>query len=156
MPFQPQPTTGGTYRVKLYQTDSNRYWKYVPLGRNDAAWIQLGSIVPESNPNARMLQVTQSIMTSFALLIYLPWKWVITPVSGQTDTFTIEPVYKGPNDSQTFGMKKEEAFSDTRRSPAYQYQVVGRPGSSAYWKIVKDTSGAYSKSGSHLQSLAPL
>ena len=100
---------------------------------------------------SRQLQVGgNSINYDLFRIANLPWKWEIAPVLGQTDTYTIEPVCKDTNESSTIGMTRGKAFKNDGKSCKYQYQVVGMPGRSANWKIVKDTSGPYSRSGSHL------
>jgi hypothetical protein len=114
MSLQPQPITRGTYRVMLTKYHSS---KLSECGGN-------------------------SINYDLFRVANLPWKWVIAPVSDQADTFTIERVFKDANKSSTIGMIRENAFQNEGRNCNYdQYQVVGVPGGSANWKIVKDTSG---------------
>lgn len=78
---------------------------------------------------------------------------MIAPVSGQTDTFTIEPVFKDEDDNSTVGIIRKSYFKVGAGYCAYEYLFVGEAGSSANWKIVKDASGTYSRSGLRLQSL---
>ncbi|KIJ91507.1 hypothetical protein K443DRAFT_14331 [Laccaria amethystina LaAM-08-1] len=70
--FQPQPTKAGTYRVKVYDSDKDRYWKYMP---DDGRSIQLTEV---DEPDK---------------LFGTKFTWVISPVAGSSDSFTISPTY---------------------------------------------------------------
>jgi len=85
MSSQPQPTTRGTYRVKIYQNNRDGYWKYVPLNQRNPGWIQLDA-VPTSSHTASLLEVSQSIESPFAVLIH-PFKVVDHPCSGSDGCF---------------------------------------------------------------------
>ena len=118
--------------------DSNIYWKYVSPDQGNPAWIQLAPIVPLNDPSAHLFTVTQSIITSFALLIYLGGR--SCSVRGQTArTCTIKPFNSTIwNESSNIGMIRSKAFKNDGRNCNYrgQYQIVGMSGPSAIWKIV--------------------
>lgn len=79
--FPSQPTKAGTYCVKawVYNTDKNNYWKYIP---DSDCWIQLTAVEesdkPSNIPTRPLIKISQ---------------WNIAPVAGDSDIFTISPVY---------------------------------------------------------------
>lgn len=74
-------------------------------------------------------------------------KWSITPVPRQADTFKILPLYKDTSLNADIGMTKNDAFYNPDREFQYLSQIVGLDGVSGNWKIVRDPSGQFSRSG---------
>ena len=61
MSFQPQPTKAGTYRVKVYNTDKDHYWKYIP---DSDCCIQLSAVDESDKPsNIQFKVVNMSFVT---------------------------------------------------------------------------------------------
>ncbi|ESK95382.1 hypothetical protein Moror_3820 [Moniliophthora roreri MCA 2997] len=116
MSFQPQPTKTGTYRIKVYGSDKDRYWKYIP---DKDRWIELTTVDDSNKPSS------------------IQFKWIIAPVTGDSDTFTIRPAY-----DTDIGL-----VSSTDNEQKYwgHGYAQGQVGSSANWKITKSADGNYSK-----------
>ena len=54
MSFQAQPTTAGTYRVKVHGSNKDRYWKYIP---DTERWIQLNAVDKSNKPSSIQFKV---------------------------------------------------------------------------------------------------
>ena len=57
MSFQPQPTKSGTYRVKVFNSNDDRYWKFVP---DTYPWIQLATVDKSSESSSIQSKVMSS------------------------------------------------------------------------------------------------
>ncbi|KAK7463480.1 hypothetical protein VKT23_006829 [Stygiomarasmius scandens] len=116
MSFLAQPTKAGTYRVKVYDSDKDRYWKYIP---DRDRWVQLATVDESTKPSS------------------IQFKWNIAPIAGSQDTFTIRPAY-----DTDIGLVS--TTDNGNKYWGYGF-VQGQVGSSANWKITKSSDGKYSK-----------
>ncbi|KAI6132286.1 hypothetical protein EV401DRAFT_264952 [Pisolithus croceorrhizus] len=106
MAFQPQPTTSGTYRVKVFNGDDDTYWKYVP---DKGLRIQLAKVDKSDKPSS------------------IQFKWNISSVAGASGIFTIRPAYD-------VDVGLVPITDDASKYWGYGF-VQGRIGPSTRWEI---------------------
>jgi len=113
MSFQAQPTVEGVYRIKVYGTTANAYWKYIWDGQ---PWTHMSV----QSPWIKMTTVDESSDL---------FKWNVAPVAGRVDTFTVRPV----SDPRIGIISSQD---NRQKYWGYGYPI-GIIGQSARWKIEK-------------------
>jgi len=66
MSFLAQPTKAGTYRIKVYDSDKDRYWKYIP---DRDRWVQLTAIDESTKPSSIQFKVDTLFDVSTNILL---------------------------------------------------------------------------------------
>ena len=133
MSFQAYPTDAGQYRVKVYNTDKDRYWRYIP---DRSRWIKLTTVDESTNFIVSKIEVTFNTSTA-PLTESLQWYFV--PVAGKPNTFTIFSAYD--NDDNLVSSP-----NNPQKYWGYGF-AQGNECRSGEWNITKSGDGTYSKYG---------